>query len=1733
MAFSAGFDYVHCVPYAVPSGKPVLEALVEDAERLHAKGRFVSYEHGARLPRDAIATLRALTQMLRLKVQTSFDTRARLTRVFADACLSSTEPSLAQRYAGICLSLWRSHVAQRELEEPRAAGLVEWSRVRALVRNALVLSDANHRVVFAFSDKKRDNAFEDVVLAFARLFRNTARMSASEFDDQVDDVLSFVDPSGHTGVSTLAVLESLDALTPHADPQSAKIVPVLLGLWNLVPREVASRYILSNLARFVESSVWRGHPSPLTGEQLRVCFQGVLHALMIPLSAQGARPKRSKHLAQMMGLNAPAFAKLVVWSLAPDSLAALDLLEALLAAVESFAHPSNSGLWTALIMSLALSTAEEYAFRLNMEPELDVPASLRLNQEISEKFAALLLKPVFLGIFNPTPVVFNTASRACQHLVSIAPQLVVRELLAEFYTVLQQGFVHPQRCVAAISTLSLICPQLVATAEFRMHVTTLAELVLPSIDINEPARCVLGLAFFQRLASLTRFADISEPSTVQLAQDILPASVESLMLRAYSPPDKELAEAVAAGSTAGYPEICAAFMRRVFALLELAPDVGSDLAASFGRVLIACSDEIFGKLLDICMEEVTNPQQLSHATFSRVCGSFVRANCSAAFDKLFSLLVNSVKAEIEENQAGAARTLLPRDAALARYLSCLNMCLLGANSAAVLAKGAELQSLLALLRARTGLGIVYTLANTLHHAISALVGYTIILPGPDGQARFGTNLAIKRAESGFVWNVPTEKSQFLAAQLYADQLEHTKRISADPNSGDVTQTLTLLRTASGAIAPIADHILVTKYRDQALHLVSDLHARLTADDESHRKALLFLCKVLLCDVGYERTAKLDGDQSAQYNYEKRIFKVPGTHKRTLPPAVLARRAQLYHHQRLAAITEHRSPKSAEIQMLKEVVTDSCFSAYAGVKNNAFSTLHAALKIFDSDELYREIYEHILRMIELCLDAKDYKRVEGGFEVLKYGGLGRRTIAQYPHLFPTFLHLVQRAASEDSDNHALTSKVASLYFAIIPYALKLPVNSGTVDMHSTWPAFRTVLQNVTDVPLETLHWNEGLLRTATLFTLSELPNLPISGRVFTVLFDGLRSPTTHPDIKAGCLHSCLQIMHHAFRLALVGYDFNNYRADGPIEIPSGAIKSNDAELLVNDWSNLFSNLKAPPLAFKIDREKRRPYAHIMKPNSQGWVVLPKSGIWRAPLKVPTLKLTESDRAQLVEAMRWNTPDSWMQILDGWCVEPRKEDDKMLKVHAFLFRDLMIMSSLGFGAAVPDLLAALMTRTIDLSDKNEHRVLAELISGLLLSTTIAHDPSVTRTACELLNKATERLAPENIRYWRAMILLTCRSVDCRRLRPMLTLLFDNARPSNSESGGIKLALKVSLRIEMQLAIGWRKPMLTELVPQWNLWDFDLQTIREAAAEEMSAALMASVHPLRQKGTISYAYLNRPLRLDASVDARLGEIFETDKPKSDFSLLTFMLHSLQFLGGDPCLHFLLTHGMDLLLRCSIQRDDPELVVLVTKVFSELGTVGFSQASLSEAVRLLEPLISAPHWHQRIRLLLLTQAFFFNHLLIMSEEMRLQLGKMVTGALYDAQTEVRELASDTLSGMVRCSPPKEQRHYVDVLGEQFMRGLRVASKSVATRHACVLGTGALIGAFPYSSPPPKWVPEMLVMLAVKGASNNGIVGKSAQQVLSDFKKTRQDSWHVDKQAFTPEQLDDLEGVLWKNYYA
>jgi len=237
---------------------------------------------------------------------------------------------------------------------------------------------------------------------------------------------------------------------------------------------------------------------------------------------------------------------------------------------------------------------------------------------------------------------------------------------------------------------------------------------------------------------------------------------------------------------------------------------------------------------------------------------------------------------------------------------------------------------------------------------------------------------------------------------------------------------------------------------------------------------------------------------------------------------------------------------------------------------------------------------------------------------------------------------------------------------------------------------------------------------------------------------------------------------------------------------------------------------------------------------------------------------------------------------------------------------------------------------------------------------------------------------------------------------------------------------------------------------------------------------------------------------------------------------------------------------------KEDPDLQALAFHVFKQLPNIpqrdGEDIAFIDTLMRIGQ---TATSWHQRLRILINIQVIFFNRLFLMKRAQQLALFECVSSMLEDPQLEVRQGAQSTLSGMIRCASVRFRDEKIHELKDQFYdilqrnplprRNYSERSSTPSTehnrialrRHGAVLGLGALISAFPYTSPPPEWVPDILATLALKAAGDPGVTGKGAKQILADFKKSRQDTWHVDMKVFEASQLEDLEGVLWKSYFA
>ncbi|PTU18262.1 hypothetical protein P175DRAFT_0504173 [Aspergillus ochraceoroseus IBT 24754] len=531
--------------------------------------------------------------------------------------------------------------------------------------------------------------------------------------------------------------------------------------------------------------------------------------------------------------------------------------------------------------------------------------------------------------------------------------------------------------------------------------------------------------------------------------------------------------------------------------------------------------------------------------------------------------------------------------------------------------------------------------------------------------------------------------------------------------------------------------------------------------------------------------------------------------------------------------------------------------------------------------------------------------------------------------------------------------------------------------------------------------------------------------------------------------------------------------------------------------------------------------------------------------------------------------------------------MLLLYAF---ELMLRDGLT-AASFKDIQEEVEAVFEDGSDKHQHRATAEILGALISSvadTSVDKRTLVWEYAFPIVQKIfTDGLTPENSGYWTTFLHMILQCRDPRRVWPLVDWLA-SFRLDMSTNAAFKESSKIHLLHQSIIDAGWHfqldKPILADFLAHL---DHPYKGVREAMGQTIATLFRtryheshADIHSLLTAQKSSSSVGTYPYLPDKDFSETIHEVFgriekwrheRTPGQQTPSSYTsgskTVLLWLDSTLSSHECTQLVsffpdvftgqLLHMMDV-------KEDPELQSLAYHVFRHLPNIPYPAEESSEFIKSLILIgQTSPSWHQRLRIMINIQIIYFRRLFLLSVADRNKLFECVASMLEDPQHEVRAGASATLSGMVRCSPeslrkdiiPQLKRRFTKILVENPLpkkpKALRTASgltspassgtgtptpehtRLILVRHGAILGLGALIQAFPYSSPPPVWMPEALTTLSVRAANDPGIVGSSVKSIISEFKKTRQDTWHIDAKAFTPDQLEDLSGVLWKSYFA
>ena len=1048
------------------------------------------------------------------------------------------------------------------------------------------------------------------------------------------------------------------------------------------------------------------------------------------------------------------------------------------------------------------------------------------------------------------------------------------------------------------------------------------------------------------------------------------------------------------------------------------------------------------------------------------------------------------------------------------------------------------------------------------------------------------------------------------------------------------------------------------FRDTVGAVLHDVHRFLLEkqeDDVACFGPLYTAYRSWFIDVGIERSARVLDRVTRLLAADIHPYKVSGLRKQ-YPRPLLIRRASLYHLQRL----RHNSYPRPKTELAKRLLFDlaeSAISTYTEVRKHAQSAAEAACKaVIGSRTLLIPV---LLAAFEKGAKTNDFPRIKGAIFSLLFGSLQKpigRDWRYAPSIIKTYL--LASTADKPSIQRLCSTATISVMEIARPLERMAIVDKDVVaaiapekDLQSGIDAKKeklrrkraTIERKKFELSEELVdrarnsHWKQASRTAGIVISLGMRFDTIASANMIDLISRG--AIDEHPGLRTLYCGAFVALLLLIDGRAAAGHSYEDYLLDkqhllAKVKLPT---KRDEA-----GWTNEYlSSFAKPDTEYYIDHDH------------PGWLVWDKT--------MPAHKANPEIEVEYDEVENRARSDvgkaldrRWFSLAFGFLKqEPRDASADRFRVSnsMMLAYTFELMHNGYTSVTMKDMKEEIATILGDGSDKHEHRATAEIL-GALLTSTIDKPQKICEEVWDYVYPIirtvfSDGLNPENIGYWTTFLHFILGGKDPRRSWPIVDWLA-SFRLDMESNAAFKESSKIRLLQQCVADLGWHfrlgRPIINDFLDHV---DHPYKGVREAVGQSLSTLYSTLYHESypdvtslisAQKSASSLG--TRPYQATPEFSTTINDMFARlekwrlertagqQTPSSytsgsktillwlDTTLASYECTELIPFFPDPLLEALL-HMMDI-------KEDQELQGLAYHVFRHIPNIPHRAGEDAELVTtLIRVGRESPLWHQRLRVLINMQVIYFRRLFIIDKALQQSLFDCVASMLEDSQLEVRLGASSTLSGMIRCSPSALRERIVSQLNKKFTQSLtkhplpkksRIPggnsatntgtstptpehTKLVVTRHGAVLGLGALVQAFPYQSPPPTWIPVVLATLANKANSDPGMVGKSVKSILSDFKKTRQDTWQLDlkachlssfsfsplllfatfphyflllppltllgslmachscllhslfsyvskevstntslfflQQAFTQEQAEDLDGVLWKGYFA
>ncbi|OAD04967.1 hypothetical protein MUCCIDRAFT_139775 [Mucor lusitanicus CBS 277.49] len=545
--------------------------------------------------------------------------------------------------------------------------------------------------------------------------------------------------------------------------------------------------------------------------------------------------------------------------------------------------------------------------------------------------------------------------------------------------------------------------------------------------------------------------------------------------------------------------------------------------------------------------------------------------------------------------------------------------------------------------------------------------------------------------------------------------------------------------------------------------------------------------------------------------------------------------------------------------------------------------------------------------------------------------------------------------------------------------------------------------------------------------------------------------------------------------------------------------------------------------------------------------------------------------------FSTSDYWRKICAYLSEEinPKENLDRFEPNHASLFKSIFQT----FGDVPLTCAKEHIEKLCYPADqKNAQRAASEILAGLIRGTkhwSLAKMGQLWQWLTPLLGKVFSSITPDSLTYWESFVQYVTSRRDPRRIQPLIDLLLEAELDPTSDAA-FNESRKLLLVRQVGVSLQWRfEPLIDRILPTYlNNIQHPYKQVREVIGVNINQLLQLewipsfpSVQRLLEANAMTDGVGNVPTTLtekqqhrvdvlNSRLDAWLAEVQQnsasilsgsSDYAHASKTVLCWLHEAMNYWNVSGTLPYIVPMLPKIFAMQEIN-DDQDLQAMATRVLNLTAQVNYPSSMLPTLIdEFVKILTTSTNWHIRIRALPVLQIFFFKHLFVMTSAQLLRIMQVVGQLLLDTQIEVRQLASVTLGGLVRCS----QRDAIQELLAEFTAKIQVKipkrkrdkvtgrnvepegfAEAVLHKHAGVLGISSLINAFPYEVP--EWMPAILCQLADCISDPAAEIQATIRKTFSDFRRTHSDTWHEDMLKFDEDQLSVLNDMLISpSYYA